>query len=120
MIDDDNEVIPDPPADADPKAKWCPRCGKWKPETEFFRRGKSQRLHGYCKLCHNQNIHREKIRCPHCREQIVFLGLDKDDNIVKDKVNNVLSKLVTEARTILKDKPKETRQRQRKSLKDIF
>lgn len=116
---DDNEIIPDAPADVDPKAKWCARCGKWKSEDEFFRKNKSGRLHGYCKLCHNQDVKHEKIRCPHCRELIVFIGLDQHDNIVKHK-SELVTKLVREARAILKDKPTETRHRHRKSLKDVF
>lgn len=70
----------DPPE----KQKYCRRCQTWQPVTNFyFRSSTSSHRAAYCKKCHTKPFRDEKIRCPHCKKCIVFLGIDEKKNVVR-------------------------------------
>lgn len=112
MNNDDNEHIPDPG-----KQKQCSYCGKIKPLTEFYSRGKkSKLLAAYCKECHVKPFKDERILCPHCKNKIYFIGVDAQGSIMKTK-GNLVKRMKMELKRKNRKKKEAT---QPKPLKDIF
>lgn len=97
MQNDDPDFVPDKL-----HGKACARCGKFKPFTEYFKRGKnSSNYHAYCKACHSDPFKYERIICPHCAAKICFFGIDPDGAVIRTK-SNIIAQLRKDIKRELK------------------
>lgn len=120
MANEDERFVPDGPNPG--REKYCHKCEKWKPLSEYFKRGKdSKYYHGYCKDCHKSPFQYDRIICPHCKNKIMFFGLDVHNKIVKQK-SDFVKRLTREIKqeTTSKKKGKEPRVKTDKALKDLL
>ena len=113
MIDDD-DYVPDAPQEP---TRHCAKCSRDLPQSEFFKRGKQQKYyHSYCKECHNSPFEWDRIVCPHCRQKIMFTGLDMHNKAVREKENLLKEEIIEK---VNKAKKKE-RIIKPKDLKSLF
>lgn len=116
MTNDDPDYVPDPPKDT----KWCPKCEKFKPKTEFWQRGTNAKYrHSYCKQCHSDTFKYEKIVCPHCSGRLCFFGIDKDSKVIQQKAT-IINKLKKDTLKESVKESKKTKKKPVKNLKDLF
>ena len=107
MNNEDPDYVPDPP-----EGKQCAFCGKFKPLTDYHRRGKkSKYYHAYCKSCHSDPFKYERISCPNCGGRICFFAVDTNNNLIKQK-SNIIAQLKKEVRRELKVNKKRKRTKQ--------
>lgn len=114
MFDDDEEFVPDAPSEP---TKQCVKCNRDLPLTEFFKRGKANRYyHAYCKECHNSPFEWDRIVCPHCKQKIMFTGLDMHNKKVREKANILKEEIIEKVNKTAKKKERIIKPKDLKSL----
>lgn len=112
----DDNLVPDDPA----TMKYCPKCKKTKPLTEFFKRGKTSKYYtGYCKVCHHSKFAYDRIICPHCQEKIHFFAVDKKGQM-KPQQSEFLKKVTKSVAQKLNKKRKYDKKIKKKDLRDLL